>query len=105
MAIDRSLTDQPRINDEINKVGRGGQDNVGICTLRASQTTTTVIFVNSSLNAHISLTPLTANAAAEQAAGQMFISSRPRGSFTVTHRNNAQIDRTFSFECTGSGAA
>jgi len=44
-------------------------------------------------------------AAAEQAAGQMFISSRPRGSFTVTHRNNAQIDRTFSFECTGSGAA
>ena len=43
----------------------------------------------------------TANAAAEVGAGGMYVSAQGDGSFTVTHANNAQADRTFDYTVTG----
>lgn len=50
---------------------------------------------------HFSFTPLTANAAAELGAGTMYVSARAAGSATITHANNAQTDRTFSYSLIG----
>jgi hypothetical protein len=47
------------------------------------------------------LFPRTAHAAAELAAGGCYVSAVGSGSFTLTHANNAQTDRTFSYVCLG----
>lgn len=39
--------------------------------------------------------PLTANAAA--AIATTYVSARAKGSFTLTHANNAQVDKTFAY--------
>jgi hypothetical protein len=43
--------------------------------------------------------PTTANAAAELAT--MFVSSRGKQTFTITHANNGQTDRTFKYVVIG----
>jgi hypothetical protein len=45
----------------------------------------------------IVFTPTTANAAAEQGGGTMYLSARAKQSFTITHANNSQTDRTFIY--------
>jgi hypothetical protein len=45
--------------------------------------------------------PMTADAALEQAAGTMFVSEQKSGSATITHANNAQVDRTFNIVILG----
>ena len=45
--------------------------------------------------------PTTANASAEQGAGTMFVGPRAKQSFTITHANNAQTDRTFAYSVLG----
>lgn len=69
----------------------------GTVTLTANAASTTVTNRKVSNAAHITLTPTTANAAAELAT--MYVSARTQGaSFTITHANNAQTDRTFTYE-------
>lgn len=41
--------------------------------------------------------PLTANAAAEAGGTSMYVTAQSKGSVTVAHANNAQVDRTFRF--------
>jgi hypothetical protein len=43
--------------------------------------------------------PTTANAAAEMDG--MFVSSRGKQTFTITHANNSQSDRTFKYVVIG----
>lgn len=50
---------------------------------------------------HITLTPLTANAATEFGAGTWYISSVGVDTFTITHVNSATASRTFSYAVTG----
>lgn len=45
--------------------------------------------------------PLTAHAAAEKAAGGMYVSSRGNQTATITHANNAQADRSFRLAIIG----
>jgi hypothetical protein len=66
-------------------------------TLTASAATTVVPDLACSAVSHIFFSPLTANAAAEIGAGTMYVSSRGFRTFTITHANNAQVDRTFSY--------
>jgi hypothetical protein len=47
------------------------------------------------------LMPTTANAAAEIGAGTAYISARTKRSFTITHANNSQSDRTFGYVVIG----
>lgn len=70
-------------------------------SLTPNSTLTIVTFTNCSIDCAPVAVPRTAHAAAEIGNGTMFISSIRNGSFTVTHANNAQADRTFRFTCVG----
>jgi uncharacterized membrane protein len=73
----------------------------GQVTLRPNQTTTVVTtlvstgVVNVAIGDEVMLSPRTANAAA--AVATTYISAVGQGTFTVTHANNAQADKTFGW--------
>lgn len=77
----------------INELISGGSNAKGSVTLTANQATTTVTDEKASDDSHITLTPITANAVADT----VYISTRSNGSFVLTHNNNAQTDRTFTY--------
>ncbi len=74
-----------------------GRLNVTLAVTLAANAGETVV-IDSRIGAFAGLTfcPLTADAAAEMAAGTMFVSEQTTGSATITHANNAQADRLFT---------
>lgn len=78
-----------------NRACEGRTDNYAAVTLEAGQAMTTLTSQYLSENSVIVLSPRTANAAAELAAGGCYISAKGNGSCTITHANNAQTDREF----------
>jgi hypothetical protein len=93
-----------QVADKINQIARGRIDSTGTVTLTASAASTTVSDEGGAFayeSSVILLSPLTANAAAEIGAGTIYVSGRSRGSFTLTHANNAQTDRTFGYVVLG----
>jgi len=89
--------DLRRINAAIQALAQGRSNATGSVTLTASVATTTVTNANCSVNSSPYLTPTTANASAEFGNGTIYVSAVANGSFTVTHANNAQTDRTFLY--------
>lgn len=81
----------------IRQLIQGRSNATGTVTLTANQATTTVSKDTISGDAQVFLFPKTANAAAELGNGTAYISAVANGSFTVTHANNAQADRTFGY--------
>jgi hypothetical protein len=82
----------------------GKSNNTGTVTLSAGAATTTVTDARVAATSHITLTPLTANAAAMS----VHISSRSgtpdtaaHQQFVVTHSNTANADQNFSYSITG----
>lgn len=73
----------------------------GSVTLAASAATTAVSDFLCGPDSRIFFSPTTANAAAEVGNGTMYVSARASGSFTVTHANNSQTDRTFDYLIVG----
>ncbi len=87
-----------KIADGANAALNGANRTVGEVTLRANEATTTVTSIYVTETSHITLEPLTANAATEFAAGGMYISARTSGaSFVLTHANDANADKDFSY--------
>lgn len=80
---------------------QGRNNAVGTVTLTANATTTVVAAVNCATGSAPLLTPLTAHASAEDAAGGRYVSTIANGSFTVTHASNAQTDRTYAWAAIG----
>jgi hypothetical protein len=84
-------------------VMQGRTNNTGTFTLTANSATTTVTLAAGRLgeNTVITYMPTTSNAAA--AMTNIYIASRSvaDSTFTITHTNNAQVDRTFKFVLTG----
>jgi len=85
----------------INGILDGRQNNVGTLTLTASTTTTQVNERRCGTESVITMMPTTGNAAAEIGNGTVYIGTVTGGSFTLTHANNGQTDRTFKYEVTG----
>ena len=86
----------------INNLLLGHLNAVGTFTLTAATTTTTVVDLRVTPDSAICWMPTTANAAAEIAAGGMYVATKTAGaSFTVTHANNAQTDRIFAYAIVG----
>lgn len=79
-----------------------GRSNAGVSVTLAANAASTVVAAE---NCGEDSAPLpiatSANAAAELGNGTMYVSSVGRGTFTITHANNAQTDRTFLFVCLG----
>lgn len=94
-----------RIVQAIIQLTQGRSNAVGEVTLRANQATTVVTksvhraAVNVSADSEVFLTPRTANAAA--AVPTTYISAVGQGTFTITHANNAQVDKTYGFVAIG----
>lgn len=81
----------------VNLLIDGKFNSTGSVTLTASATTTAVTDYRAGPGSVIVFTPTTANAAAEQGGGTMYLSARSKEGFTITHANNAQTDRTFIY--------
>lgn len=73
----------------------------GTVTLTANATSTTVADVRAGAFSFVGLTPLTANAASAQAAGNVYVSTRAKQQFTITHPNSAAADKTFAYAVLG----
>jgi hypothetical protein len=81
--------------ETINKILTGRANNANEFTLTAGATSTVVVDpAYESLMVPVFI-PTTANAAA--AVPTTYISARSKGSFTVTHANNGQTDKTFLY--------
>jgi hypothetical protein len=93
--------DVRKVNAAINNLAQGRSNAVGTVTLTASAATTTVTARNCGAGSVVLLSPLTAHAAAEIGNGTIYVSAVANGSFTLTHANNSQADRTFGYVCLG----
>lgn len=94
----------------VHNIMKGRTNNTHVVTLTANSATTTVSVAKETIgeNTLIFFMPQTANAATEFGAGSMYVSARTINitpptspSFTITHTNNAQTDRTFGFVMIG----
>jgi hypothetical protein len=85
----------------LRQIGEGRSNATGTFTLTANAASTAVTAVNCGSSSTVLVTPTTANAAAEIGAGTMYIGTVGNGTFTVTHANNAQADRTFLYAAFG----
>ncbi len=83
----------------LQQLAAGRSNAVGSVTLTASATSTDVADSNFAEGSAPMLVPTTSNAAA--ALATTYVSARSNGSFTLTHANNAQTDRTFIYAIQG----
>jgi len=81
----------------VNQILDGKLNATGSVTLTASATSTVVTENRAGSDSVILFMPTTSNAAAEQAAGGFYVSSRSKQTFTITHASNTQTDRTFEY--------
>lgn len=87
---------EERINGLVN--GKMNVSDVLTVTLRANQTTTTLIDSRIGYFSHISLEPVTANAATARASLWWTATA---GAATLNHASNAAVDQTFSYAVLG----
>jgi hypothetical protein len=85
----------------VNRLAQGKLNCTGSLTLAASAASTTIDDPRATAGSVILLMPTTANAAAELGNGTLHVSARAKGSFTLTHANNAQPDRSFDYAMIG----
>jgi hypothetical protein len=85
------------------RLRQGKVECVTEITLTANAATTTFNDQRLSIQSVVSFDPKTANAAAEKAAGTMYVLTANRGStsWVITHANNAQADRSFQVSIIG----
>jgi|ERR1700694_96113 len=103
MAIQLQTTETNiwRIVQSVIQLVQGRHNAGGTVTLTPSATTTIVNHPNCSTDSYVDVFggARTANAAA--AVATSYISAVNLGSFTITHANNAQVDRIFLYKVTG----
>jgi hypothetical protein len=100
-SLNRDEQDLTRIVNVIRQLAEGRSNAVGSVTLSAGVAATTVTAINCGAGSTVLLTPTTANAAAEFKNGTLYVSAVANKSFTLTHANNAQTDRTFLWAAFG----
>lgn len=99
MSMSISEQDATKQNLVIQQLIEGRSNAAGIVTLTANAATTTVLQISCSKSSAVLMFPTTANAAAIVAA--TYVSTIGNGTFTVTHTNNANADKTFTYVCIG----
>lgn len=82
----------------ISELAQGRSNAHGTVTLTANDTSTVVTNTNCASGSCVKITPTTANAAAALATTYI---TAANGSFTITHANNAQVDKTFTYAIQG----
>jgi hypothetical protein len=92
-------TDLKKIILSVQQLGAGRSNAVGSVTLTANAASTVVSDNNVASGSTIYLMPTTSNAAA--AIATTYIATIVNKSFTITHANNAQVDKTFRYAIVG----
>lgn len=87
----------------VKGIMQGKTNNVGTVTLSAGTTTTTVTLAEGRLGSdtHISLTATTASAKTSAGAGMSVSKNVANKTFTITHDNTADVDKTFTYALIG----
>lgn len=82
---------------------QGKFNNTGSVTLTAGATTTVLADPRLTVDSVLQFDPLTANAAAELAAGTLYVlaANRNNATATLTHANAVTTDRTFRYTIIG----
>ena len=93
--------DLARIVRAVRQLAEGRSNAVGTFTLTAGAASTVVTAPTCGAGASVLAFPKTANAATEIGNGTMYIGTVANRSFTVTHANNGQTDRTFMYAALG----
>ena len=95
-----------KVASAVNSMLEGRVNSSGVATLTNGAATTVITDRRIGNDSVVLFMPLTANAAAEQAAGTMYVKTTdiaPRNvQFTINHANNAQTDRNFRYVILGS---
>lgn len=92
-------TDLKKLILSLQQLAAGRSNAAGSVTLTANAASTAVSNDNFAAASTVYFTATTSNAAAGVTA--MYISARAKGSFTITHANNAQTDRTYLYAILG----
>jgi hypothetical protein len=92
-----------RIWETLQPLRKGKTENVTELTLTANVATTVLNYRGLSPQSVVIFDPKTANAAAELAAGTMYVltANRANDQWTITHANNAQVDRSYQVAVIG----
>lgn len=87
----------------VRSIRQGKLDCTGSITLTANAATSTLTDPRLAQQSKLLLFPNTANASAEIGAGTIYITAanKNKGSWVITHANNAQADRTFDYVIVG----
>jgi hypothetical protein len=85
------------VAEVVNNAVNGKTNNTGTVTLAASTTTTTLNDERLGFDSVILLSPLTANAAAQNP----YISTKAKGSVVITHTSVARADLNFDYIIVG----
>lgn len=96
-----SETNLRRIVTAVRELWEGRSHAAGSFTIDADAGTTTVTAMNCAPTSQVFLQAKTATAAAEIAAGGIYVSSIGQGQFVVTHSNDPDDTRTFSYAIRG----
>jgi hypothetical protein len=99
--VARDERDLKKFAQAIAQLAQGRSNAVGTVTLAVGVTHTTVAALTCASGSVILLSPVTAHAASELAAGGCFVSAVGEQTFTIAHANSAQTDRTFGYVCLG----
>lgn len=91
---------RPRdVASAVNLLIDGKNNAKGTFTVVANSATTTIDDYRVGEDSVILWSPMTSNAATE--LNHLYISSRGKHTFTLSHRNNPQTDRTYIYTVTG----
>lgn len=92
-----------RMWDALQQARKGKLECVTQITLTANAASTTLTDIRLTAQSVLVFDPLTANAAAEKAAGTLYVTeaNRDTGQWVITHANNAQTDREFMLAIIG----
>lgn len=83
------------------EANQGHLQNTGFVTLAANANNTVVIDDRCGITTFIEFMPRTASAATEKGSGVMYVSSQGKQTFTITHSNTPETDRTFIYTLLG----
>ena len=87
--------------ERINGLIDGMTNAAGTVTLTVSSATTVVTDARVGADSVITFMPTTLNEANEMST--LRVTSRGDGTFTITHTNTAEADRTFAYAISGTG--
>jgi hypothetical protein len=87
-----SFGGDPRaVAEVVNGIMNGKTNNTGLVTLREAEVTTVITDERIGYNSVILFMPITADAADEMSHGHMYVSSRGKGTATISHGNHNSV--------------